>query len=109
MSRAASVAGNAGGLHMATTVAVDHFVAAAPERVFALASDFANLPKRIPDITKVELLTGDTVGVGTRFRETRVMFGKEAVETMEVAAFDPPHSYVLVANSCGARYESTLR
>ena len=73
--------------------------------MFRLASDFPRAAGRIPDITKIEMLTPEPVGVGTKFKETRKMFGKEATETMEVAEFDPPRSYKLHANSCGTIYE----
>lgn len=84
-------------------------VDAPPERVFELATDFAGAPGRIRGISRVEMLTDGPVGVGTRFRETRTMFGREASETMDVAEFDPPRSYALVCESHGARYRSVFR
>jgi uncharacterized membrane protein len=79
------------------------------EHVFALMSDFANAPQRAKAIKKIEMLTDGPVGLGTKFKETRVMFGKEATETMEVTAFDPPRGYNLSAFSCGTQYESTFQ
>jgi len=84
-------------------------IAAPPERVFVVASDFANAAKTIEGILRVEMLTPGPVGVGTRFRETRKMFGKEASEEMTVAELEPPRRYVLLAESHGARYRSELR
>lgn len=55
------------------------------------------------------MLTPGPVGVGTRFRETRIVFGREATETMEVLAFDPPRGYVLETLSCGVRYRTEMR
>jgi hypothetical protein len=78
------------------------------ERVFELASDFASAPQRVSGITKVEMLTNGPVGVGTKFKETRIMMKKEATETMEVLAFDRPRSYTLGAFSCGTQYETTV-
>lgn len=78
------------------------FIQAPPERVFAVASNFAHAPEFIPGITKVEMLTEGPVGVGTRFKETRKFMGKEATETMELTGFDPPRSYTLGCHSCGA-------
>src|SRR5262249_42210999 len=66
------------------------------------------MSERIPSIKRIEMLTNGPVGVGTRFKETRNMFGKEATETMEVTAFDPPRSYALGCNSCGCIYDSRL-
>ncbi len=84
-------------------------VRAAPAAVFAAASDFAGMSKRIPGIVRVEMLTSGAPGRGTRFKETRIMFGKEATEEMTVAEFDPPHSYVLTAGSCGAIFRSEMK
>jgi hypothetical protein len=77
--------------------------------VFAASADFAGAPARIPGIVAVEMLTAGPVGVGTRFRETRVMFGREASETMEVAEFEAGRRYLLVADSCGCRFLSEVR
>ena len=60
------------------------------DRVFSIATDLQNAPERIGGITKLEVLTDGPFGLGTRWRETRVMFGREATEVMWVTAFDPP-------------------
>lgn len=79
-----------------------------PEDVFALYADLRNAADRISGITKLEVLTDGPVGVGTRFRETRVMMGREATEEMEVTAFDPPRSYTVECHSHGTHYLSTF-
>jgi hypothetical protein len=79
------------------------------EAVFDTASDFPNSAEIVSAITKVEMLTDGPVAVGTRFKETRIMFKKEATETMEVAAFERPHRYDLAADSCGSKYLTELR
>ncbi len=84
-------------------------VARPPADVFAAAADFANSPSRISAIIRVEMLTGGPVGVGTKFRETRRMFGKEASEVMTVTEFEPPRRYVLGCESHGCRYRSEIR
>lgn len=84
-------------------------IAAPPERVFAAASNFADAAQAIQGIQRVEMLTPGPVAVGTRFRETRKMYGKEASEEMTVAEFEPPRRYVLLAESHGCRYRSELR
>lgn len=78
------------------------------ERVFAIASDLPNAPARIPDITRVEMLTDGPVGKGTRWRETRKMWGKEQTETMEIAEFRPPEHFAAAAHNCGSDYLLTL-
>ena len=90
-------------------VTIREQISASPERVFAVASDFANAPKAIPGILRVEMLTPGPVGVGSRFRETRKMFGKEASEEMTVAEIEPPRRYLLTAESHGSRYRTEFR
>lgn len=61
-------------------------------------------------ITRVERLDdGTAFGVGTRWRETRTMFGREATEEMVVTQLDPQHRYVVEADSHGAAYRSEVR
>lgn len=82
------------------------------EAVFAAVSDFPNAPSMIEGIDEVEMLSGASdgtpIGVGTRFRETRTMMGKRAVEEMEVTEYDPPRAYTLSAVSCGVRFFSRV-
>jgi len=78
------------------------------ERVFEVFADIANCAGRIKGITKVEVLSETRSGLGLRWRETRVLFGKEATEEMEVTAFDAPKSYVVEARSHGMHYVTTF-
>jgi len=78
---------------------------APPDRLWAIASDFARAPERIKAITKVEMLTPGPVGVGTRFREWR---GQNVVD-MEIAAWSPPRSDSLRACAIGTEFMSEIR
>jgi carbon monoxide dehydrogenase subunit G len=82
---------------------------ATPQAVFAACTDFANAPERVKGIVRVEMLTDGPVGLGTKFKETRIMFKREATETMEVTAYEPPHRVQLSANSCGAEFHSEFK
>ncbi len=84
-------------------------ITAPPEVVFEVASDFHHAAENIQGIDRLDVLTDGPVGVGTRFRETRTMFGKEATEEMEITAFDAPHSYVVEGESCGGHYRFEYR
>lgn len=86
-----------------------HVIHAPLERVFEMFSDIHHSADLVDAITRVEVLTTGSIGKGTRFRETRVMFKRETTEEMEVTAFDPPHSYTVEADSCGAHFTSTFR
>lgn len=78
---------------------------ASPERVFALMTDLDAYAKNIPAIKRIEPLTPGPVGKGTRFRETRIMFGKEATETLEFIEFNPVSGYTIGSTSCGVVYQ----
>lgn len=90
-------------------VTVTRSIAAPPERVFATFSNFEDAAQRIQAIEKLEVLTPGPIGVGTRFRETRTMFGKQATEEMTITAFDPPRGYDVEAQSHGSKYYTTFR
>src|SRR2546425_7526373 len=79
-------------------------IAAPVERVFEVFADLRNVPGRIKGIKRLEVLTDGPIGVGTKFRETREMFGKDATEEMEITEFDPPRTYSVGALSCGCQY-----
>ncbi|MAT71518.1 MAG: hypothetical protein CMJ58_18580 [Planctomycetaceae bacterium] len=78
-------------------------VDAPPEIVFQTATDFAQLAAFVPGIQEVEFVCGGPVGLGTRFRETRTMFGRDATEEMTVTGWEPPHRVALSSVSCGCR------
>jgi len=82
-----------------------HRSSAPPDRMWALASDFARASDRIRAITKVEMLTPGPVGVGTRFREWR---GRQDVD-MEIVAWSPPRSYSLRGYAMGTEFTSEVR
>ena len=79
-------------------------IAAPVSTVFSIFTDLERAPERISAIRKLEVLTPGPFAVGTRFRETRVMFGKEASEVMEVVELQPGKSYSVAAVSCGMSY-----
>ena len=89
-----------------STLIISTHVAAPIERVFPVYTDLEKAADRIPNITKLELLSEGPFGEGTRWRETRLMFKKEATEEMWVTGFNPPRSYTVVANSHGMIYET---
>lgn len=88
---------------------ISKHVDAKREEVFAIASDFQNASLNIRGIERLEVLTDGPIGPGTRFRETRVMFGKESTEEMEITTFKPPESYTVESDSCGAHYRAEFR
>lgn len=88
---------------------VSRVVNAPVEKTFLLFTDFANAAERVSGIESVNMLTDGPVGVGTRFTETRIMFGKSSTEEMEVTKFEPNKLCSVEAESCGAKFVSTFR
>lgn len=92
-------------MRMTTSIRVH----APADRVYGLAVDLDRWPQTIRAIERVESLTPGPVAVGTRFKETRKMFGREATETMEFVELTPPTSYAVAADACGCRVVSRFR
>lgn len=57
------------------------------EVVFRTVSDIRNFRKALPHITKVEFLSDQQFATGTRFRETRLMNGREQTFELEVVDY----------------------
>ena len=87
-------------------VEVRRHVAAPVERVWALATDLEGAPGVVSGIESVEVLTPGPFGVGTRWRETRRVFGRSATEEMTVTAVEPQRSYAVEASGPGVTYVS---
>jgi hypothetical protein len=91
-----------------TDFTVSKHIAAPVETVFDVATDLAHAAEHVRGIEKIELLTPGPVGVGTQWRETRKMMGKESTETLEITEFDRPRSYAVGCESCGCYFETTF-
>lgn len=88
-------------------VTASKHVDAAPEAVWAVMTNLEGFADAISGIESVERLDdGSGFQVGTKWRETRTMFGRTATEVMWVTEFDPGHRYVVEANSHGAEYRT---
>jgi len=92
-----------------SVIQVSKEIHAPREKVFEVFADLPNAAERVEDIVKLEILTDGPVGLGTRWRETRRMFNREATEEMEITVFDPPNGYAAEAQSHGSRYFSEFR
>ena len=84
-------------------------IASPPARTFEVFTDLEQAARTIDGITSLEVLTDAPTGVGTRFRETRTMFGREATEEMEFTEFEPSRRYTVECDSCGAHWTSVYR
>ncbi len=89
-----------------TSVTVKQQINASPTVVFETLTNYSKRAEIVSGVQTCEVLSDGPVGKGTRFRETRVMFGREASEEMEISEFDPPRSLVLEADNHGAHYRT---
>lgn len=85
-------------------------ISAPPARVWRAITDIDNCAERMSQIQSVEVLERPASGtlVGLKWRETRVMFGQEAVETMTISASEEGKWYETTAVNCGTEYKSRL-
>lgn len=90
------------------SVEVQETIAAPPDRVFRIATDLGNIAETMSGIDSAEVLSEGPFGVGTRWRETRTLYGREATEEMWVTGVDAPRSYIVEAESHGSRYRTNL-
>lgn len=78
-------------------------------KVFTVFTDLGKASDRISGISKLEVLEGPSkLAVGTKWKETRTVFGKEATETMWVTELSKNKSYSVDAESHGTKYSSTF-
>ncbi len=91
------------------SVTTTRHIAAPIERVFEVFTSLEQAAANIRGIDRVDLLTPGPFGLGTRWKETRTMLGKQATEEMWITEFDPPRAYTAEAESCGAHYRTVHR
>lgn len=91
-----------------TRTIVKRSIDAPPDRVFAAVADIPNLTDVNPSVVKIEVLSEKRSGLGTRFRETRLMNGKEAVTELEITEFVPDERIRMVADSHGTIWDTVF-
>jgi len=91
-----------------TNLDISRDVSASAAAVWTIMTDLENAADTISAIQSIVILSEPQgFDVGTTWRETRTMFGKQATEEMSVTQVDPGTSYVVEAESNGARYTTT--
>src|SRR5687767_3590322 len=74
---------------------MSEWVARPPEVVFDFITASDNAPKIVSSVTSMVKLTEGPVRVGTRYRETRLMHGKEQQAELEIVEFEPTGKYAM--------------
>ena len=83
-------------------------VDASPETVFRAVSDLDHFSRAVPQIDRIEILSESTAGVGTRFRETRLVGGRETASELEVAELVEKERVRYASDTFGTRWNSTF-
>lgn len=87
---------------------VTRSIAAPPERVFETVAHIENFAEVVDSITNIEFLSEQRTGVGTRFRETRMMKRREATTTLEVTEYRPPELVRIVSDEGGTIWDTVF-
>ena len=70
-------------------------IARPPKEVFDFITASDNAPRVAPSVKSMVKLTEGPVGAGTRYRETRLMNGKEVHAELEVVAYEAGRTYAV--------------
>lgn len=74
---------------------LSEWIARPPKEVFDFITSSDNAPKVVQSVKNMVKLTEGPVRVGTRYRETRLMNGKEQSAELEVVAYEPNQKYAM--------------
>lgn len=88
------------------TIKAETKINAPIDKVFEVFADIKGAQDRITGITKIDILSDAKSGIGTKWRETRIMFGKEATEVMEITDLQKNAFYTVEADSHGTKYKT---
>jgi hypothetical protein len=80
-------------------------LAACQSKVFEILADAANWPAVFGTVAAVEMLTPGPLRVGARLRQTRLMFGQQSTEELQVVEIERPRRLRLAGHIRGLNYE----
>ena len=78
------------------------------EQVFHTIANIENFSQAVPEIKRIEFLTEQKTGKGCRFRETRVMHGKEATTELTITEFEENQSVRYLSDAGGAVWDTVF-
>ena len=84
---------------------LNEWIALPPRVVFDFVTDANNASRVVSSVKSMIMLTDGPIGKGTRYRETRLMNGKEQQAELEVVAFQPHEKYAVKNETQG--FETT--
>ncbi len=91
-------------------ISASNIIKASKENVWNAITDIEGATQRISCIKKIEILNKPTEGlIGLKWKETRLMFGKESTETMWITEATEFKNYNTQAENCGCIYKSYVK
>ena len=91
-----------------TRTIVSRQISAPAATVFDTVAHIENFSKAVPGIVNIEFLTESRTGVGTKFKETRVMKGREATVELEVTEYEPNQRIRIVSDTHGTVWDTVF-
>lgn len=81
-------------------------ISAPVSQVWEVFTDIEGTASRLSAVERVEMLSSETFAEGTRWRETRTLYGKSVTEEMKITQLDLHRSYTVGAESGETSYQS---
>ena len=89
-------------------VTVTRRIDAPADVVFRAVADVEQFSQAVPGILRVEFLSEVKSGVGARFRETRMMMGREASTELEITEYVENERVRIVSEAGGALWDTVF-
>ena len=87
---------------------IQRAIAAPADKVFAAVANVEHFSRAVENIERVEFVSDTRTGVGTRFRETRLMRGREATVELEITEFAPPERVRFLSEAGGVKWDTVF-
>lgn len=88
------------------SLTLERSIDASPDAVWRVLTDLEGSEAVLSGVTRIERLAGIGYTIGTRWRETRTMMGREATEEMEVVGIVEGRSTMIAAEVAGMTYRT---
>lgn len=89
-------------------ITLSRVVHADPERVWAVLTDLDHAPETLRGVTRIERVAGPAYDVGTTWRESRRLFGREETQEMTVSEVIPRQRTTVTAATGGVDYTTVF-
>ncbi|MCH1882023.1 SRPBCC family protein [Agrococcus sp. ARC_14] len=88
------------------TLTLERTIDAPTDAVWRVITDLEQWETVLSGVSRIERLAGFGYAIGTRWRETRTMFGGESTEEMEVVGIDEGRSTMIASEANGLAYRT---